>query len=101
MAKRNITVYYEAVDGYRDRRKYTTVKGASKWAREMIGDHPDRGSSYAVSFDGVGTISVAGATMDELFPDRSAAEDLAEHRAEGSALPPSLREGDSEYDGRW
>jgi len=67
-SKRDISVLYESIDRFCQRRKFKTVKGASKFARKWVGDHPEQGSYYAVSFDGVGKVSWSGATFDELFP---------------------------------
>jgi hypothetical protein len=63
-----IQVLYQAIDGYSETRGYATVEAAREWPQRMIGAHPDMGSHYAVSFDGVGKVSVAGCTLDDLFP---------------------------------
>jgi hypothetical protein len=65
---RDIIVHYRACDGYRTRRVFKTLKGARKYAHEMIGAHPDLGAAYAVSFDGIGVVEVDGTTLAELFP---------------------------------
>jgi hypothetical protein len=64
-----ITVRYSSVDSYGKAitRKFKTMKGASKFARKWVGDYPDLGSTYAVSFDGVGKVTVEGCTIKELF----------------------------------
>jgi len=63
-----ITVVYRAVDGFRKRKRFKTLKGAQAYAHRAIGEHPDIGGGYAVSFDGIATIRVAGVTLAELFP---------------------------------
>jgi hypothetical protein len=68
---REIVVAYSSVDHFRKRRTFKTVAGASRYAREWIGDHPSIGMGYAVSDDGVGKITVRGATLAELFPERA------------------------------
>lgn len=64
-----VTIYYTAVDGFAKRKDYKTLGGAQKYAHSMIGKHPEIGSGYAVSGDGVGKIAVRGATLAELFPE--------------------------------
>jgi hypothetical protein len=63
----NITVRYEAIDGFRQTRKFKTVKGARTYAVNRVGEHADQGTNYAVSFDGIGKITVRGCTIGELF----------------------------------
>ena len=62
-----ITVRYSSIDHYRKTRKFKTIEGARKFAVHYVGENPDMGSSYAVSFDGVGKITVDGCTLNELF----------------------------------
>src|SRR4051812_47030634 len=62
-----IKVHYNGCDGYRATRSFMTIKGARRYAVERVGEHPEFGSSYAVSGDGVGTIRVSGCTLRELF----------------------------------
>jgi hypothetical protein len=65
-----IIVRYLAVDGYRQTRTFKTLAGARAYAQKWVGKFPELGSDYAVSFDGIGTIRVAGgATLRELFPE--------------------------------
>ena len=66
-----ISVTYAAVDGYYTTKLYKTLRGARKFAQDMVGKHPDMsGFDYCVSFDGVGRIRVFGCTLDELFPGK-------------------------------
>lgn len=68
-----IIVRYRSCDGARERRTFTSLAGARRFAHKWIGEHPDIGSSYAVSFDGIGTIEVEGARLADLFPPRAEA----------------------------
>ena len=51
-----ITILYTSIDGYSDSRKYKTLKGAQRWAQEMMGENFEIGRGYAISFDGIGKI---------------------------------------------
>lgn len=65
---RNITVTYEATDGYRDRRSFKTLVGAQRYAQKWVGAHPEKSDlGYAVSGDGIGKVTVRGGTIEELF----------------------------------
>ncbi len=63
-----ITVYYSAVDGYRQTKVFKTVAGASKYATRRLGATPEMGSHYAVSGDGIGKIEATGCPLIDLFP---------------------------------
>jgi len=63
-----IRIVYSSVDGARITKQFKTVAGAKAFASKMIGNHPDVGSGYAISDDGVGKIVVTGITLAELFP---------------------------------
>jgi hypothetical protein len=63
-----IEVRYSSIDGCSIRRTYRTLAGAQAFAQKYVGAHPELGSHYAVSGDGVGKITCAGATLLELFP---------------------------------
>ena len=65
-----IIVRYSSCDGYSERRKFKTLKGAQKFAHRWIGEHPEIGSCYAVSGEGVGKITVQGCSLRELFPGK-------------------------------
>lgn len=66
-----ITVRYSSIDGFAKRRTFKTLKAARAFAVKYVGEHPDFGTSmappYAVSFDGIGKVTVTGCTLDELF----------------------------------
>lgn len=66
--KRSIKIKLRGIDGWSFSRVYKTLAGAQKKAHNHVGKHPDIGIGYAVSFDGVVTCRVEGATLDELFP---------------------------------
>lgn len=68
-----ITVRYSSIDRFSKSRSFKTIDGARRWARYWVGNHPEIGSGYAVSGDGVGKITVRGCTLDELFAAPAAA----------------------------
>jgi hypothetical protein len=83
-----IKIRYSAVDGFSKRKSFKTLKGARKYAQEMVGKYPSFGSYYAVSDDGVGKIEVIGGVkLRDLFGDepKPPVEDdyAAEARMEG------------------
>jgi hypothetical protein len=61
-------VTYLAVDGYRESKRFKTIEGARKFAQRGVGEFPEFGGTYAVSFDGVGTVRWDGLTFKDLFP---------------------------------
>lgn len=71
-ARPEITVSYRAVDGYRCTRTFSTVAAARRFAVERVGEHPELGSHYAVRSDGVGRVTVRGATLAQLFQGANA-----------------------------
>jgi hypothetical protein len=64
----NIIVRYQACDGFRETRTFKTLAGARRYAHDSVGPHPELGSGYAVSDDGIGVIQVEGARLADLFP---------------------------------
>jgi len=66
-----IKIRYSAVDGFNKVKSFKTLKGARKYAQEMLGKYPSFGSYYAVSDDGVGKIEVlgVGCKLRDLFGD--------------------------------
>ena len=69
-----IKIRYSAVDGFSKRKSFKSLKGARKYAIEMLGKYPSFGSYYAVSDDGVGKIEVIeGVALRSLFGDEAAA----------------------------
>lgn len=67
----NIAIFYTAVDGFVSRRRFKTLNGAKHYAHKMVGDHPEMGSHYAISGDGVGKIEVLGVPLTEVFPKKT------------------------------
>ena len=64
-----IKVRYSTIDRFSQTRRFKTLEGARKFAVYYVGEHPEMGSSYAVSDDGVGKITVEGCTLRELFKE--------------------------------
>lgn len=64
-----IKVRYSSIDGFKKTKTFKTLKGAQKAAHYWIGAHPEIGSTYAVSGDGVGKVTLQGATLKEVFPE--------------------------------
>lgn len=71
-----IKLRYSSVDGYRKSASFKTVKGARKFAQHWVGKHPEIGSTYAVSGDGVGKITAEGIALAELFGEPAGASDF-------------------------
>ena len=63
-----IQTLYTAVDGFTQRRSFYSLKVAQRYAQERMGQFPDLAGTVAVSFDGVATLHVSGATLEDLFP---------------------------------
>jgi len=63
-----IGVTYTSIDWVRKSKTFKTLKGAQNFAQYWVGETPELGSFYAVSFDGVGKITCAGCALIELFP---------------------------------
>jgi hypothetical protein len=62
-----ITITYIAIDGYRKRSKFKTLKAAAKCAQDRMGRDAEIGSGYAVTSDGIGTMYVQGATLEAVL----------------------------------
>jgi hypothetical protein len=69
--KMTITVRYSSVDGFHQTRRFEQLSAARRHAQKWIGEFPEVGSDYAISDDGVGKITVEGATLNDLFPQRN------------------------------
>lgn len=63
-----VRVWYVGADGHWEREEFPSLRRARLYARRKVGDAPEVGRRYAVSADGVGTISVAGEELRLLFP---------------------------------
>lgn len=69
-----IKVRYSSFDSRRGKwRSFKTLRGARKYAQHWIGKHPEMGSTYAVSGDGIGKIEAEGVELRKLFGDEVAA----------------------------
>jgi len=64
-----IQVTYDSIDGHSETREFKTLRGARKFAQKWVGETPELGSYYAVSYDGVGKISSFGCAVKDLFPE--------------------------------
>lgn len=64
-----IIITYESIDRYKTHRGFTYLSSAQRWAQKWIGKAPTLGSTYAISDDGIGKITVTGCTLKELFPE--------------------------------
>ena len=62
-----IRVNYRAVDGFQKSCLFKTVAGARRFAVKYVGENAEFGIGQAVSRDGVGTVTVSGCTLAELF----------------------------------
>ena len=95
-----ITVYYRSVDRFSQSRTFKTLAGAQKYAAKWVGETPDMGLGYAVSFDGVGRIMVKGAPLADLFPALLPAEAPPAHPADayaGSTDEANARNANTRY----
>jgi hypothetical protein len=63
-----IKVRYSSIDGCGTTRTFKSLEGATNYAQKWVGKHPEIGSSYAVSGDGVGKVQVQGCSLTDLFP---------------------------------
>jgi hypothetical protein len=81
-----IKLRYTSIDRSRTTRTFETLEGAQKWAQSWVGSSCDIGSSYAISFDGVGKIEVvSGTTLRELFPNSFSLADPRDAEQEAAA----------------
>jgi hypothetical protein len=64
----HIQVRYSTCDGVRIAKRFKSLAGARRFAQKWVGAHPDIGSAYAVSSDGIGIISVDNVSLADLFP---------------------------------
>lgn len=67
-----IRVIYDAIDGSSRMKRFKTVEGARAFATKYVGESPEIGSSYAVSADGIGRITVDGCNLADLFAKKPA-----------------------------
>lgn len=69
-----ITVTYRSIDRVRITRGFKTLPGARRFALKWVGTSYEIGCGYAVSYDGIGKITVKGVTLAALFGTEPAAE---------------------------
>ena len=62
-----IKLVYRAIDGAVKKQTFTDIEKVRVWARHWVGEHPEIGSDYAVSSDGIATIRAYGISIEELF----------------------------------
>jgi len=72
---REVRVLVRTVDHHSETRRFKTLAGARRFAHKWVGEAPDLGLWYAVSFDGMVTVTVYGATLAEVFPKSAAGEE--------------------------
>ncbi len=77
-----ITVRYSSIDHFSKSRTFKSLAGAQNYARYWVGKTPELGTSYAVSSDGVGKVTVSGCTLTELFPALAAPKSVDDYRIE-------------------
>lgn len=86
-----IKLRFSTADRYSKTRTFKTLKGARKWAHEMIGAHPDISLQfrYAVGMYGDSKIEIReGTTFAELFPGTAGAENDPDMGSSGSTVSP-------------
>jgi hypothetical protein len=71
-----IKVTYRSIDRFSKTATFKTLKGAQRFAQKWVGETPDVGRFYAVSFDGIGKITCDGCLLVDLFPKLKADEEL-------------------------
>ncbi len=64
----DITVRYRTIDGYGKTKRFKTLKGAQRWANELMGENFEVGTGYAIDMYGVGRVQ-ANISLYELFPN--------------------------------
>lgn len=62
-------IYYSSIDGFERRLDTENLVEAQAFAQKWVGKHPEIGSSYAISGDGVGKIEADGVSLSQLFPE--------------------------------
>ena len=68
---RDIRLTCRTVDRCRKTARFTTIEGARRFAHRWIGEQANLGPGYAVSFDGVATLTADGCSLAELWPPRT------------------------------
>lgn len=65
--EQTIEIRYRACDGFSAVKKFKTLAGARRYAQKMVDTAVEFGPYYAVSFDGIGRITVTGIDIKKLF----------------------------------
>ena len=65
--KGKIVVHYSTIDHFSKRRTFATLAGARRFAQKYLGEHPEQGNELCRQLDGVGKITVDGASLADLF----------------------------------
>ena len=81
-----IKVSYLACDGAKTNKTFGSIEAARTFAHQWVGEHPEIGSTYAVSGDGIGQIMVKGCILAELFPPRNELTPVQTAAADEAAL---------------
>ena len=101
-----IKVRYSSIDHYKETKSFSTLSGARRFAQKWVGRNPELGSTYAVSGDGIGKITLecisfepigteAPVKLADLFGDEPL--NLASARALVGALGFTLTKRENEY----
>ena len=64
-----IKTTYRAIDGYTEEQVFSDLDDAITYAHKQIGSKVEIGSGYAVSYDGVGKITVIGCLLKDIWPN--------------------------------
>lgn len=72
-SQKKITLRYQTCDKVNKIGIFKVLEDAQEFAHKWMGQHPNLKDkiNFAESFDGVATMTVEGATLDEIFPDES------------------------------
>lgn len=101
-----IKVRYSSIDHYKETKSFSALAAARRFAQKWVGRNPELGSTYAVSGDGVGKITMEWisrepigterrVTLRDLFGDEPL--NLASARALVGALGFTLTKRENEY----
>jgi hypothetical protein len=62
-----IVVRYRAIDNFTKRGEFRSIAGARRFAKKYLGDEFEIGTGYAVTYDGIGRITVEGTDLYTLL----------------------------------
>jgi len=63
------SLLYTSIDGVEISHECDNLDEARAFAHKWVGRHPEMGSFYAISGDGVGKIECFGCPLEDLFPE--------------------------------